>query len=316
MQRFARLTLAIAIACTTASTALADEPLRVRIFAAGHADATLIRVPSGEVILFDAGRGDASWLGDNLVKRRLLPFFRAQGIKRIDAFFISHAHWDHFGDIAALAAGVRIGHIYVNRDSDHHLGSELAATGVPRTILARGKTVRFGKLTIDILGPPPSRRPRRMSIGPINNNSLVLRLRYGRTRFLLPGDVMRGGERRLLREGRLGRVDVLKLGHHGLHTPVKGWLARLRPKFAVASCGDKWRQRVDYVPRGLLSALRRRRVTLLRTDRDGDIVFASDGRQVTVRRERAHRYVPAWLAARRRARASRSRPRRAKVRRQ
>ena len=34
-------------------------------------------------VLVDAGRGNAEFLGDNLARRRLVPFFRAEGVRRM-----------------------------------------------------------------------------------------------------------------------------------------------------------------------------------------------------------------------------------------
>jgi competence protein ComEC len=49
----------------------------------------------------------------------------------------------------------------------------------------------------------------------INNNSVVLRLRYGRFSCLLTGDVMQEAERVLLLSGQPLDSLVLKAPHHG-----------------------------------------------------------------------------------------------------
>ena len=50
---------------------------------------------------------------------------------------------------------------------------------------------------------------------PKNNESLVLRLRYGRRSFLLAGDVERQVEDVMLDAGEVYHTDVLKVAHHG-----------------------------------------------------------------------------------------------------
>ena len=50
-------------------------------------------------MLVDAGRFIG---GDHLVRRRLIPFFREQRIKKLDTFVVTHPHPDHYGDPIAL----------------------------------------------------------------------------------------------------------------------------------------------------------------------------------------------------------------------
>ena len=73
----------------------------------------------------------------------------------------------------------------------------------------------FGGATIDVLAPLPDYLP---VDTPKNNDSLVLRVRYGRHAFLLCGDVERQIEWGMLDAGESPRADVLKVAHHGSRT--------------------------------------------------------------------------------------------------
>lgn len=270
--------------------------LRVRFFAAGHGDAILLRTP-GQTILIDAGRGRAEQLGDNLVQRRILPFLRQAGIGKLDAFFITHPHWDHTGDPPRLARGVRIARIYTNDDGAAWLPG--LASLAPTEVLYRGQKLRFGRLALELLNPPRKRpSARRRGIVDDNNRSLVLMVRFGQRRFLLAGDLMRAGERVVLRyrrgRGAL-RADVLKLGHHGWASTTAAWLRAVRPRYAVATLGDRWGHKRDYLQPKVVRLLARHKARLLRTDRDGDIVFTTDGQSLKVERFPKLRYVPTWM---------------------
>jgi competence protein ComEC len=280
--------------------------LRVRFFSVGHGDAALLRTPSGHTVLIDAGRGEAQRLGDNFVVRRLIPFLKAEGIRRVDAFFISHPHWDHFGDPTSLARAVPITRIYSNDDGVAWL-PELAKLA-PLSALHRGQTLRYGKLSLEVLNPARRRHHRGSGVVATNNRSLVLLARYGERKLLFTGDLMFAGERALLRRRatrRKLRVDVLKLGHHGVYSSSDRWLRVVRPRWAIASCGDRWGQRWDYLSPKLYARLRKRRVRLLRTDRHGDVLVKTDGKRLEVSFERARRYIPPWSRARRRRRSRR-----------
>jgi hypothetical protein len=97
-----------------------------------------------------------------------------------------------------------------------------------------------------------------------NNDSLVLRLRFGNTTQLLPGDA----ERAILSENSVEQppADVLKVGHHGSKNSTM-------PDFggAAAACGRELMERQESAG-----------VRILRTDRDGAIQVLTDGDRVEI----------------------------------
>jgi competence protein ComEC len=72
-----------------------------------------------------------------------------------------------------------------------------------------------------------------------NDNSIVLRLEYGRSAVLLTGDIERPVEEALVK--RLGaqlRADLLKVPHHGsASSSSSAWIAAVSPRLAVISAG-------------------------------------------------------------------------------
>ncbi len=110
-----------------------------------------------------------------------------------------------------------------------------------------------------------------------NDASLVLRVRYGRTAFLFPGDVEAAGEEAAVRRGGLA-ADVVKVPHHGSRTSSSpGLVAAVRPRFAVVSVGAT--NRFGFPRPETLERWRVSGAEVLRTD-GGAIRFLSDGAQV------------------------------------
>lgn len=75
----------------------ADGRLKVTFLDIGQGDCEIIRTPSGKVILIDAGDDRANSAEDSII-----PYFEANGIKKIDMLIMSHAHRDHIGGLIGL----------------------------------------------------------------------------------------------------------------------------------------------------------------------------------------------------------------------
>ena len=85
--------------------------------------------------------------------------------------------------------------------------------------------------------------------------------------------------------GRVGRADLLKVGHHGSRGATGGsWLRELRPAAAVISVGEG--NRYGHPSPEALGRLAAAEVDVYRTDRDGSIEVRTDGTSMTIRSRR------------------------------
>jgi competence protein ComEC len=136
----------------------------------------------------------------------------------------------------------------------------------------------FGGGQIDVLAPLADYEP---GTSPKNNDSLVLRLRFGRHSFLLSGDVERQIESRMLSEEEIGHADVLKVAHHGSKTSsTEEFLNAASPTFAIISAG--FENSYGHPHPDILKRLQEHGTIVLRTDRDGLVTIRSDGRRLDV----------------------------------
>jgi competence protein ComEC len=113
--------------------------------------------------------------------------------------------------------------------------------------------------------------------GNLNNQSVVLKLVYGRTSLLLAGDAEREAEERMVAVyGDWLRCDVLKTGHHGsITSSSEAFLDRVRPSVAVVSVGARNKFRLP--SERVLRRFAERGVEYFRTDESGAVVLESDG---------------------------------------
>ena len=112
-----------------------------------------------------------------------------------------------------------------------------------------------------------------------NNSSIVLRIVYGKTSFLLTGDAEQDEEREIIDSGAQIESTVLKVGHHGSGSSTSYYFLReVAPEYAVMSVGAD--NSYGHPTEQTLSRLRDADVKTYRTDMQGDIICTSDGRTV------------------------------------
>lgn len=278
-QKTAILIMASLAAIAFARTA-PPEPavLRVAFLDVGQGDAAVIHLPDGKAVLVDAGAADERY---DAGERVILPYLRHCGIRRLYALVVTHPDNDHRGGVRAILDAMPVANIL--------LGGRWPAEGAAGALLQRMRSsnavmhdVRAGsrmQLPGDVmlygLSPPAD-----SLVESSNENSVVFRLDYGRTRFLFTGDADTEAEERMVRRyGGSLRADVLKVGHHGSATSTAdAFVADVRPRFAVISAGRNNRFKHPNGPVG--ARLLKAGAEISRTDVEGAVLFESDGRTV------------------------------------
>ena len=245
----------------------------------GQGDALLLEFPNNKRVLIDGGPRSLAY---DAGERVVAPFLKRKGIRRLDAIVVTHGHSDHIGGVQYLLDHFDVKQIVepsVPATSTLYL--EMLATAERRGVAIRrvsaGDTLRFDTTArVFILHP----RAHVDSSRNLNNTSLVLKILYGKTSFLLPGDSETDAEGKVLqRYGALLRSNILKAGHHGSSTSSSvGFLDKVRPAIAVISVGrnNKFRHPSPEV----IERFREMRIDVVRTDRDGAMILRSDGAEL------------------------------------
>ncbi|WP_217915614.1 ComEC/Rec2 family competence protein [Miltoncostaea marina] len=269
---------AVLVAAAVAGWALAPGPAppwparpAVTALDIGQGDAILLRSPDGSAAVVDAGppgpRGSAA---------PLVRALRRLGVRRLDALVLTHDSLDHVGGAPAALADVPVGALLLPpepADGWAPAAREAVAAargrGVPVAVVRAGARVDVGAWRVRVLWPA---RGRPAGADP-NPHSLVAVASADGLDVLLTGDAESDALARL--PG--GRVEVLKVSHHGSEDPgLPAELARRRPAVALVSAG---RGNPFRHPRPeTLAALAAAGASTWRTDRSGDVtVTASAG---------------------------------------
>jgi competence protein ComEC len=126
-----------------------------------------------------------------------------------------------------------------------------------------------------------------------NNNSLVMRIRYGTQVFLLTGDIERTSEEAILAAGLDLKATILKVAHHGSKTSTSGlWLEAVKPAVSLISVG--YDNLYGHPHFEVVERLRQAHIATLRTDQFGLISVKSDGRRLEMDTNAWHPGEWAW----------------------
>ena len=261
----------LALTLMVGRTGSPSSMLRLTALDVGHGDALLLELPDGKRLLVDGGGSfDPSFdMGEKVV----VPALLRRGVRSLHAVVLTHSDFDHLGGLPAVIRNLKVREIWQgpptwDLPAYRQLRQRASIHGVRVRRFWGGEQFEFGDVGFEVLAAGASHSQGR------NNDSLVLRVRYGRSRLLLTGDAERWLEHELIHSGKALHADVLKVAHHGSRSSTgAAFLEAVRPRLAVISTGG------FHLPSArVLHRLRARGITYLRTDVDGAVSVGLDRR--------------------------------------
>lgn len=257
--------------------------LEVTAIDVGQGDSLLVVGPEGRAMLVDAG-GPVGGVDEaaeatsrfDVGEEVVSAYLWSRRIRRLDVVALSHAHSDHMGGMPAVLRNFRPRELWVGIDPDsaayRALLDEARELGVKVRHLHEGQDVPWGGAEVRVMSPGAGYAN---AGAPKNDDSLVMRVEYGKGSVLLEGDAELASENAMLAAGEVRPVTLLKVGHHGSRTSTSpAFLAAASPKEAVVSVGRKNRfghPRTEVIDRIASAGAR-----LYRTDTFGLTTFLLD----------------------------------------
>ncbi len=270
-----------------------DRSLEIYFLDVGQGDSILIETPEKEIILIDGGPGDQV-LTD--IGHILPPW-----IRKIDILVLTHPHADHINGLLDVMGRYDVEKIiwnpicydYNQYDEFRNMLSQMKnkediivadqdidlkmQSGVSVSILWP-KNGDGGGNDIDI--------SRDDLVGGdcingfddnVNNDSVILGLKYGEFDALFMGDAETPVEQELLAGNELYDIDILKAGHHCSRTASSlDFLNVVKPELAICSVGKD--NKFGHPHEETLDRFREGGIAYLRTGLYGTIEIVSDGK--------------------------------------
>jgi competence protein ComEC len=209
---------------------------------------------------------------------------RRLGVRRLDAIVLTHDSLDHVGGAIDVMERLPVGALL--HPPDPVDGWEPAAArviarargrGIPVGVIRAGTRLRAGEWAVRVLSPPG---PRPVGADP-NPWSLIALASAGPLTALLTADAESDALSRVV----IGRVDVLKVSHHGSEdTGLARELTYLRPRVALISAGRG--NRFRHPRPETLATLAAAGVATWRTDLAGDVTVVGPAGALAVAGDR------------------------------
>jgi competence protein ComEC len=286
----------------SAPAEIAEGDLRLTVLDVGQGLAVVVRTRD-HALLYDTGPAFSEQIDAG--GRIVVPYLRAAGIRRLDALVVSHDHSDHSGGAASVMQAMPVGWFASSLPVDHALN---AAAEHGRRCTA-GEHWEWDRVSFEFVYPqltdynevdgrdeartqrngPNARRsgPNRVN----NDLSCVLRISSSNASVLLPGDIEKRSESRLLQSAGTLRTDVLVAPHHGSRTSsTPGFVHAVSPGVTVFSVG--YRNSFGHPHPAISARYREAGSRVLRTDVAGAVLigFSPTGVDVQPWRELDRKY--------------------------
>lgn len=214
-------------------------------------DCAVIRLAERKTVVIDTGTEDMC-IGE------LIPYLKRKNIVKIDALIVSHKDLDHAGGVELLMQSMPIDRVVTSRFYE------------PETKIAnsfdyeKGERFFVENAEFEILSPGKDYKN-------TNDNSLVVRMDFGKSSFLFTGDAGHDVEKDLENID----TDVLKVSHHGSKTASsEEFLKKVSPVYSVISV-DK-NNSYGHPDESVLKRLKNESEWVFRTDRDKTISITCD----------------------------------------
>ena len=236
------------------------DDTRVSVIDVGQGQSVLFRQGS-ECYLVDCGGEHAGITADEVAN-----FLLSQGIFRLDGLILTHYDADHAGSVEDLLTSIHTDRIYMPDIQDTNGIREIIESAYPEKISLISDIsevmIKNGKITLypDKTGADD------------NESSTCVLFQPENCDILITGDRSSTGERALLSQAQLPKLELLVAGHHGSHMATSlELLLATQPDAAAISVGEN--NRYGHPRAEVLDRLSRFVCNIYRTDKMGTITF-------------------------------------------
>jgi len=252
-----------------------NETAKIHFIDVGQGESVLIE-SFGKNVLIDTGE---IGFGNTVA-----GYLRANGVYSIDLLLITHPHSDHMGCAEDIIEKFPVGKVIMPEIPAEYIPTlsfyegflrEMKRRDIPLSYAENGEIIELSGGKLELFVPNGNFGDN------LNNYSVVSKYTFGEAEFLFTGDIEAEGEKALLDAGADVSCDVYDAAHHGSSTSNSDdFLDAAKPDYAAVSCG--YNNDYGHPHKEIKAAFKERGIKYFRTDYDGNIIFSTDGKEISV----------------------------------
>lgn len=225
--------------------------------------------------------------GETYAGEKVTNYIKNLNIQKLDYVVATHPHSDHIGGLVNVFENIKVDNVIMpdlpsnitptTRIYEKFLNliNEKSITVIPASV---GNKYELNQGIMYILGPTGV-------YDNLNDMSIAVKFIYGNTAFLSTGDMEKQSEVGLINTGYDLTADVFALSHHGSkYGNIDELLDKINAKYYVAQSG--YDNEYGHPHNEAIDRVIQRNGILLRNDLNGDIVFTSNGKDLTVEKQK------------------------------
>lgn len=242
----------------------------IKMIYVGQGDSILLH-SKNDSILIDTGGVPSfkkeNWQKQNkensIVKSTTIPLLKSLCIKKIKHLIITHGDFDHIGEAYNLIKYFKVENIIINNNKINYLEEKLIKEFKNVTIGEEGLVLKCGDIKLVQLNE---------NLNDENDSSQIYYASYKNKSILFTGDASIKSEELFLKKYDLGKIEILKVGHHGSKTSTgENLLKELKPKIAIMSLGEN--NKFGHPHQETIERLKKYNIKFFRTDKSGTITI-------------------------------------------
>ena len=234
----------------------------------GQGDSILIHSKNQNVLIDTGGvmsYYQESWQQkentSSVVLNTTIPMLKKLGISKLDYLVLTHGDYDHLGEATVLLDNFNVKQVYINEGYKNYLEKSIISNFSNVKVLKQDDTFRIGNIYFLSLNH---------DLKDENDSSIVLFARSKNKSILLTGDASKKTEKEIMKEYDLGKIDILKAGHHGSKTSSsEEFIKELNPKLVLISAGKD--NKFNHPNKETLDVLEKYKIKYLITYQEGCI---------------------------------------------
>lgn len=251
-----------------------------------------LHIKSGSRHYLIDGGGSLSYdVGENTLK----PYLLKNGVRKVEAAFVSHLHTDHYRGIASLCRRGMVRYLCTYEGNRSREKEILAETGLmPERIIyikAGDRISLAGDGSVTVLSPASREDVTgyQENNDDENKNSLIMRVECGGISVLMNGDISAEAEMELVRKftskdgasAGLLECDILKAAHHGSkYSSCDEFVEAVQPEIMMFQVGSN---NYGHPDKSLIEKCLKKGIMVYRNDTDGAVGFYRERRTNSIK---------------------------------